>query len=128
MKKILILGASVISTRYSYMAMESLVNHGHQVVLVSPKYEEIKGHHCYHQLLDVLDVQEEIDAITMYVGPHISSTMINDIIKLNPKVVIFNPGSENSEVYKALELKGIKYLEACTLVLLNTKQFDGIFS
>ncbi len=127
MKKILILGASSNGTRYSYMAMERLVHHGHQVILVSPKYDEIQGHHCYHQLRDV-DLKEKVDAITMYVGPKISSTLISDIVKLNPRVVIFNPGSENSEVYKALEQKGIHYLEACTLVLLNTNQFEEIFS
>ena len=126
MKKVLILGASSDETRYSYMAMERLIDHGYQVILVSPKYDEIEDHHCYRQLRDV-ELKEKVDAITMYVGSKISSNLISDIVKINPKVVIFNPGSENSELYKALEQKGIHYLEACTLVLLNTNQFEEIF-
>lgn len=124
MKKVLILGASTDPTRYSNMAMESLLRHGHQVVLVSPKYEEIDGHKCYPKLSEV---KERVDAITMYVGAKISTPLAADIVRLAPKVVIFNPGSENEELYKALDESGIAHLEACTLVLLNTRQFEGIF-
>lgn len=124
MKKVLILGASTKPHRYSYKAMRSLLGTGHEVVLVSPKYDEIEGRKCYR---DLSEVQEAIDGITMYVGAKVSSTLIQDIVALKPKIVIFNPGSENPELYKALEKNGIRHVEACTLVLLNSDQFEAIF-
>lgn len=124
MKRVLILGASPESDRYSNMAMKSLLKHGHEVVLVSPKYDEIDGHKCYRSLSEV---SEKVDAVTMYVSPKISSGMKEDIVKINPSVVIFNPGTENPEIENVLNKNKVKHLEACTLVLLNTNQFDGIF-
>lgn len=124
MKKVVILGASIEPDRYSNMAMHNLLKHNHKIILVSPKYDEIDGHPCLNQLSEV---KEKVDALTMYVGAKISSTMINEIVKLAPKIVIFNPGTENPSLYQALDQVGIKHLEACTLVLLNTNQFDGIF-
>lgn len=124
MKRVLILGASPESDRYSNLAMKNLLSKGHEVVLVSPKYDEIDGYKCYRSLSEV---KEKVDAITMYVSPKISTGMKEDILKISPKVVIFNPGTENPEIENALNKDKIKNLEACTLVLLNTGQFEGIF-
>lgn len=123
MKKVLILGASAAPSRYSNKAMRILLEHGHQVVLVSPKYDKIDDHKCYHSLSEVTEV---IDVLTMYVGPGVSSELIPEIIKLAPKIVIFNPGSENPELYQALEKNSIRFIEACTLVLLRTNQFESL--
>ncbi|MGB5274760.1 MAG: CoA-binding protein, partial [Flavobacteriaceae bacterium] len=49
-----------------------------------------------------------------------------DILKLNPKRVIFNPGTENPELYRLLEEQGIMAIEACTLVLLATDQYKTV--
>lgn len=123
MKNVLILGASDDPSRYSYKAMKSLLGHGHQVILVSPKYDEIEGHKCYRH---ISEASERIDVLTMYVGAKISSNLMKDIVKVNPKIVIFNPGSENPELYQVLEQNKIEYIEACTLVLLNADRFEGI--
>ena len=39
------------------------------------------------------------------------------ILNLNPKRVIFNPGTENPAFFKLLERQNIAYEIACTLVL-----------
>ena len=49
--------------------------------------------------------------------------MKDQILKLKPKRVIFNPGTENSSLEKTLTDAGIAIEEACTLVLLRTNQF-----
>ena len=51
------------------------------------------------------------------------SAIIDDIVELAPRRVIFNPGAENPESYERLEAGGIEVVEACTLVLLRTGQF-----
>jgi len=45
------------------------------------------------------------------------------ILKLNPKRVIFNPGTENPILQNKLDQSNIFWEEACTLVLLTTGQF-----
>jgi len=37
--------------------------------------------------------------------------------------VIFNPGTENPELYKILKENNIEIEVACTLVMLSTSQF-----
>jgi len=41
------------------------------------------------------------------------------IIGLQPKRIIFNPGTENDEFERYARKKGIEVEEACTLVLLS---------
>ena len=115
-----ILGASTNPVRYSHMAQLALLEQGHVPVPVNPRYEEIDGVHCYP---DLQSVPVKIDTITVYVRPNILTTMTEDLIQTRPRRVIFNPGSESSEVSVRLEAEGIHAQNACTLVLLSTSSF-----
>jgi len=59
----------------------------------------------------------------MYVNSQISNQLTEDILRLNPQRVIFNPGSENNSLESILHKNGIKTEQACSLVLLRTGQF-----
>lgn len=118
-ERVAILGASSKPERYGHKAMTMLQQHGHTPVLISPKEDCINGLKVFKEIKDV----ENIDTLTMYVNPTISSSLIEDIIALKPKRVIFNPGTENKEHYNRLIESGIEIEEACTLVLLSTGQF-----
>lgn len=69
------------------------------------------------------DLSGHIDTVTLYVSAERSTAMEDAITHLHPDRVIFNPGAENPALREALEAKGIRTEEACTLVLLNTDQF-----
>ena len=116
-----ILGASPNPNRFSHKAQLALLENGHTPIPVNPRYEQIDGIHCYPGLRSI---QHDIDTVTIYVRPDILETMINDIIHLSPKRVIFNPGAESLEAARKFESVGIKVQNACTLVLLNTNQYD----
>ena len=45
------------------------------------------------------------------------------ILSLNPKRIIFTPGTENLELKRLAEAQGIKTQIACTLVLLSVQQY-----
>lgn len=120
-QKVAILGASDKPDRYAYKAFHMLKEHGHTPVPVSPKLEELEGVPAFHSLKEV---PEKIDTLTMYVGPETSNKLQNEILNLKPKRVIFNPGSENPQLEDALEKAGVHVVEACTLVLLRTEQFE----
>lgn len=124
MKKTIILGASNKPERYSYLALNKLKQHQHPIFLVHPTLKEIEGHEVFPSLNKINGIEESgIDTITLYISPKFLQPIIPDIIKVKPKRVIFNPGTELPEVYSELEKNGIEVLEACTLVLLNTDQY-----
>lgn len=117
---VVILGASPKPERYSNMAMKLLESYGHKTILVSPSTKEIEGRPV---LQNLSDVKTDVQTLTLYVGPEISSKLTEQIIALKPTRVIFNPGTENSNLMQSLNSAGIQTLNACTLVLLRTNQF-----
>jgi predicted CoA-binding protein len=66
---------------------------------------------------------EDLDTVTLYLNPKNQQTYYDYILGLKPNRVIFNPGTENPDFCKMLTENGITFEEACTLVLLNTKQY-----
>ena len=121
-QRVAILGASDRPDRYAHMAFRLLRQYGHEAIPVSPKLKDLEGVPVYARLADV---PGEIDTLTMYVGPAVSSALTAEIVARRPGRVIFNPGSENPSLAKALKEAGIRSFPACTLVLLRTNQFAG---
>jgi predicted CoA-binding protein len=115
-----VLGASNNPDRYSNMAVRRLRDAGHNVIPVNPALEEIEGFPVAKSLGDIVD---PVDTLTLYVGPQRSLPMIDAILRLAPKRVIFNPGTESAELAAALDRANIPHVEACTLVMLQTGQF-----
>lgn len=119
--KTLILGASNNPDRYSYKAMSMLIKAGHDVVLVHPTLKTINHIPVQNELKQVTS---DIETITVYVSPSISDQLESDIIAMKPRRVIFNPGAENPRLGRALRAAGIQAMDACTLVLLQTRQYE----
>ena len=118
-KTTLVLGASTNPSRYSYLAINRLRSHGHPVIAVGRR----EG-----QVLDVELKKEQVpaqnvDTVTLYLNPTHQKEYYDYIVSLKPKRIIFNPGTENEELYEIADQNGIEHLEACTLVMLGTGQY-----
>jgi len=122
MENVAVIGASPLEERYSNKAIRMLDQYHHNPIPIAPKYKEIEGRTVYTRLEDI---PEKIDTVTLYVGPARQEPIIQDIIKTAPRRVIFNPGTENKAVYEHLTQAGITVVEACTLVLLKTNQYEA---
>lgn len=118
-KPTLIIGASTNPDRYAYKATVMLSKYGHTVYPVGIKSGAIEG----IEIITGKPVIEGIDSVTLYIGSERQKEWYDYIIVLNPKRVIFNPGTENNELVDLLLQKGIKPEIACTLVLLSTGQY-----
>ncbi|ARV09033.1 CoA-binding protein [Winogradskyella sp. PC-19] len=118
-KKTLVLGASLKSERYSNIAINRLVKYNHLVKAFGLREGEVAGVNIDTELLNY----KNIDTVTLYLNPKRQEQYYDYIISLNPKRVIFNPGTENPEFYKLLLDNNIEYEVACTLVLLGTNQY-----
>lgn len=119
-ERVVVLGASDKPSRYSNMAMDFLLQKGHEPVPVHPCHTEIKGVPVVGSLERVTGA---IDTVTLYVSPEHLSAMVESVVALKPRRVIANPGAECEAMRMAAEENGIQYLEACTLVMLSTGQF-----
>lgn len=118
-KKTLVIGASIKPTRYSNMAIKRLVSKHQPVVAVGLREGEVAGIKIEKEKL----LFNEIDTVTLYVGPKNQSEYYDYLLALQPNRVIFNPGTENPELYQILKENNIQFLTACTLVMLSTNQY-----
>lgn len=118
-KKTLVLGASDNPSRYSYLAINRLRSHGHEVVAVGRKATTVADVAVETEKKNFSD----IDTVTLYLSPAHQQEYYNYIISLHPKRIIFNPGAENDELYELAKQNNIQPMEACTLVLLSTGQY-----
>lgn len=118
-KKTLVLGATPNSGRYAYLAANRLVRSGHSIVNVGIKEGEVAG----VMIEKPQTIHTDIDTITLYVGPQHQQELYDYILDTHPKRIIFNPGTENSELRRMANEKGIETEYACTLVLLSIGQY-----
>lgn len=125
MKTVVVLGASDKPERMSNRAVKLLREHQYRVIPVHPTLEEVERLTVVHNLSEIID---RPDVFSVYVNPEHSSAMQGAILRLNPRVVVFNPGAENPALAEKLREAGIKTVEACTVVLLSTDQFDEVVS
>jgi len=114
-KKTIILGASPNPDRYSNKVTVSLKNNGYESVPVGFRSGVIAGLNIQTDL----PIEEEVDTITLYLNPTRQKDYYEYIFKINPKRIIFNPGTENPELIKMAKEKGIEPVIACTLVMLS---------
>jgi predicted CoA-binding protein len=118
-KKTLVLGASEKPERYSYKAIHMLRKYNMDVEAIGNRAGKVA---------DVtFDKQPKpfvgIHTVTLYLGPSNQTPYYDYILSLNPKRLIFNPGTENDILWDIARQQGIECMEACTLVLLSTGQY-----
>jgi predicted CoA-binding protein len=116
-----IIGATANQSRYAYLAADMLTEYEHEIVPVSIKTGEVMGR-------EILDLRkkppiENVDTVTLYIGTLNQPEWYDYILSLKPKRIIFNPGTENPELEKLAEERGIEAVEGCTLVMLRSRQF-----
>ena len=119
MKKTLVFGASLKPDRYSNMAIKRLVENDIATEAFGPEPGEVSGVQIKANPNDF----QNLHTITLYMNPRRQEGYYSDIVKLHPKRVIFNPGTENPIFYDILKENGIEVEVACTLVLLATGQY-----
>ncbi|WP_027418408.1 CoA-binding protein [Crocinitomix catalasitica] len=118
--RVLVIGASEKKDRYANMAINDLLTYKHDVFAIGSRKGNVEGVNIETEHVAF----EEIDTVTMYVGPQNQTGFYDYILSLKPRRVIFNPGTENSVFENLLEKSNIETIQACTLVMLRTNQFE----
>ncbi len=119
MKTTVVIGASENTERYSYRVTRMLHRQKIPVVAIGLKTGEIDG----VQIQTGLPKIENVDTVTLYVGPAHQPQYYDYVLNLNPERVIFNPGTENPEFEEKVRKAGIEVLQACTLTMLTVGNY-----
>lgn len=119
MKNTLIIGASPNPARYAFRAAQMLKSKGHPIVNVGIKTGEVAGVPIEKPGM----IHDDVNTITLYIGPALQDDYYDYILQTKPKRVIFNPGTENDDLRQVLTDHKIETMNACTLVLLATGQY-----
>lgn len=118
-KPTLIVGASPNPSRYSYLATLKVAEYGHTVYPMGIRIGRIGS-------MEIMTERRNIDnihTVTMYVGADRQKEWEDYILEIKPKRIIFNPGTDNNELWKKAQALGIECVDGCTLVMLSTGQF-----
>lgn len=118
-KKTLVLGASPTPTRYAYKAVKRLLSYGHEVVAIGKVEAMIDTVPVIREMINI----PNLHTVTMYLNPQKQEPYLEYIIGLKPKRIIFNPGSYNPRLEQLAKEAGIRVVEDCTLVMLDTDDF-----
>ncbi len=115
MKKTVVLGATTNPERYAYLATTRLRRYGHEVIPVGLRTGRIGD----VDILEGTPAVENVDTVTLYMRAERQRPLYDYIFSLQPKRIIFNPGTENPELTALAEERGIETVEGCTLVMLS---------
>ena len=113
-KTTLILGATPNPSRYAYAAAERLVRHGHEIIPVGIKRGQLQG----KEIINGMPQVDNVDTVTLYIGAQHQPQYYDWLMELAPQRIIFNPGTENLELWRRAQEKGIETVSGCTLVML----------
>ena len=117
--KTLVVGVKPGADRYANMAVDRLVAKGHEVVALGIK----EGTHKGVVVKTGMPELDGIDTISLYLNPTRQAPLIDYLLSLSPRRIIFNPGTENDAFRERADADGIETIEGCTLVMLGTGQY-----
>lgn len=125
-KSTLVLGASLKPMRYSNKAILRLQSFEHPVKAIGLRegvVGEVDITSFKNAIKDPQVFYKKINTVTLYLNPQRQQLYYDFIVEIAPERVIFNPGTENPELYALLKKNSIEVEIACTLVLLATGQY-----
>lgn len=117
--KTLVVGVSLGADRYANLACRSLTQLGYETIGLGLREGETDGVRVVTGEPKLTD----IDTITLYVNPTRQVSMMDYLLSLKPRRIIFNPGTENQDFLQKAQKLGIETVEGCTLVMLASKRF-----
>jgi len=120
-KTTLVLGASPNPNRFAYKAIRSLQRRNIPIVAIGRRDVDLD---------DMIKIRRgkpvdigRIHTVTLYMNSKFQEEYYDYILALNPKRLIFNPGTTNPVLAEMARKAGIEVIDDCLLVMLNTGKF-----
>jgi len=119
MSTIVVLGASPNPERFSYKAIKRLLKHNYKVVAIGKREGTIEN----IPIITDQPVLTDVHTVVVYLAPYHQGEIFDYVVSLNPKRIIFNPGTESPEFEEFLESQNIEIVHDCSLVMLASGRF-----
>lgn len=119
MIRTLVLGASLDRNRYAHLAIRRLQNKNFWVVGIGSRAGMVAGASIHTNKIPL----KNIHTVSIYLNPENQEPYYSYVLELNPRRVIFNPGTENVHFEALLAHHKIPFERSCMLVLISTDQF-----
>jgi uncharacterized protein len=115
----LVIGASLKESRYSNICVRTLMSGHFPVTAVGLR----EGMIDTTPVLSAAPELTNIHTVTLYLNADNQKPWYDYILKLNPKRVVFNPGTENDEFADMLSSAGIFTVEDCTIMMVQNGRY-----
>jgi len=104
LKNIAVVGMSKNPEKAAHYVPKYLIEKGYNIIPVNPTADEILNKKCYHELSDVPD---QVDIVDVFRPSEQVIPVINEAIKLKPKVIWLQEGIHNVEAESLAQRAGI---------------------
>ena len=105
LKKIAVIGMSRHSNKAAHFVPKYLSEQGYDITPINPIAEEILGKKSHH---DILSVADPIDIVDIFRPSEQVLLVVQDAIKIKPKVIWLQEGIHNLEAEELARKHGIK--------------------
>ena len=112
-----VVGASRDRSKFGNISVRAHLQQGYQVFPVNPNADHVEGLPAFESLRDV--PVENLDRVTVYLPPHLTLELLDEIDEVSPVEVWMNPGSADEDVRVRADELGIEVIEACSIVDLG---------
>jgi predicted CoA-binding protein len=119
-KTTLVLGASPNPERFSYKAVKNLQRRNIPVIAIGKREDNTGNLHIIKGMPSGIG---PVHTVTLYLSAKNQREYYDYILSLNPKRIIFNPGTSNPDFAEMALKNGIETVNDCMLVMLNTGKF-----
>lgn len=107
LKNIAVVGMSKNPEKAAHYVPKYLAEKGYNIIPVNPTADEILGKKCYHELSDI---PEHIDIVDVFRPSEQVMPVINEAVKLKPKVIWLQEGIHNIEAESLAQKAGIEVI------------------
>ncbi len=111
-----VMGASRDRSKFGNKAVRAYLAQNHAVYPVHPREATIEGQKTYRS---ILDLPVDVDVTLVYLPPHITIGVLDEIARKGTGQLFLNPGSEdNAAIERAREL-GLEPILACSIIAVG---------
>lgn len=116
MKSVAVIGASPDRHKFGNKAVRAFAEAGYAVYPITPHHTAIEGFTAYRS---VVDVPGPLDMITIYVPAAIGEQLVDEIARAGAGEIWINPGAESDALIAGFRARGLRPIEACSIVGLG---------
>lgn len=113
----IVLGASTDPAKFGHKAVRAFTQAGWIVTPVNPAAESVVGIPAIARLSQLEPGTASV--ISVYLPPKVTLQLADEIAAAAPAEVWLNPGADDPEVVAALQRRGLKTRELCSIVELG---------